>query len=155
MQKIAIFLFSVIFLLNTTGCGCGLDDCKCVDCAGNDNFNVQFLSKTDSSDLLVTGAIVADSLQVFRVKGTKSELFDWLQLRAVIGGGPFLSVDPDVTAYIFRYTPTDRDTLLLQSHATPRGECCGGNTVLDFALFKGDTVRPVLDNRGFILTLLK
>jgi hypothetical protein len=81
--------------------------------------------------------------QVFRLKkDQKSEIWDFKTLDTFSNLKPIgIFASEDTKAYIFKYSPIKMDTLSLTVQTTSESKCCAGNSDLDFAIFKGDTVR--------------
>ncbi len=159
MQKITL-LFFVVISLGIFSCdgslgSCGFNNCGCIDCIGSTSYILKFLSKTDSTDLLAGGGILADSLRIFKLKDRKNEPYNWLLHTTSPGMSPYIELEQDVHAYIFYYSVNESDTLFLQTHKAPPGTCCGGNTILEVALFNGDTIGSSETQSGSVMRLFK
>jgi hypothetical protein len=118
-------------------------NCNRVDCTGHDTFSVVFYDKIDSSNLFDSKIIDLDSITVFRLlNDQKSEIWDFRALDTFANLKPIhIVVSSDNNGYVFKYKSMDSDTLFITSHVTDDGECCSGISVLDFAIFKGDTIK--------------
>jgi hypothetical protein len=115
--------------------------CNAVDCATDDILSVRFLSAQDSSDLMNTGSLNYDSLTVRRIATNETSLwnhriFDYPNTAFDV----IIETGPDLTGYSFQFGQVSPDTLFIYSVKTSDSRCCPGVYILDYALFRNDTL---------------
>jgi hypothetical protein len=137
-NKVILFLLITIIGQIFTSC-----ECQKIDCEPDDYFSIVMYDKSDSSNLYESKVVDLDSIQVSRLLiNNKSENWDFKFFDTINNQKPiFAVVNPGIKGYVFKYNEMESDTLLLFSHVAPVGKCCGGNAVLDFGIFRGDTIR--------------
>ena len=149
MRRISLILALGTAVALTAGFQCG--DCTTVDCDPGYLF-VQFLSKTDDSDLFNNGTYRKDSLQLFVLAGDMTasdyshQLYGWQSSTAP---GPYFTIDQNASAYIFQFNSLERDTLRLSFTLTGEGDCCPETPVVTYGIYRGDTIVP--DAGGYLI----
>lgn len=118
-------------------------DCQNVDCQRG-YFSVQLLSKSDDSDLFENGTYQRDSLRLFVLRHSTAfdysdQLYNWQN--AQYSELP-VAIDPGASGYIFQFNSLERDTLNITYTVSQGSECCPGEAVATYGLFKGDTILP-------------
>jgi hypothetical protein len=136
-----ILAITAVFVF-TPGFQCG--ECTTIDCDPG-YVAVQFLSKTDDSDLFADSTYQRDSLQLFTLAGDGTAADYSYQLNGwKISNlpAPYFTIDKDAVGYIFQYNSLERDTLGLTFTWSEDSDCCPAAPVVTYGIFRGDTIFP-------------
>jgi hypothetical protein len=119
-----------------SACLFGLASCECdkVDCQNGDNQRIVFLSKTDSTDLILTGQYDLDSVSILPL------LLDESKPSGEIGFKRFensldyvvsIEANANTVGYVIQLDSLPADTLSVTFGQREESKCCPG--FLDFA----------------------
>lgn len=134
------YFFPLICLM---ACWMSACDCRYADCAGNDVLGIRFNSKTDSSDLILSGIYAVASINIkplLKGKGgtpyidistaTSASSFDY---------GVHLEVNDNTRGYAIQIGQLPVDTLLVIGK-TESSKCCGTTVEVSSLVLNGDTL---------------
>lgn len=139
MKKTVFILIATATLLQLNSC----DPLRCDEVFCDDRRALYFLSKTDSTDLILGGAYALDSLHIslIRIDTTKPGA------RTLFGyssSGSYNNVliwpDKNTSGYIIQLDTLPPDTLMATTLQTESGECCPGFPIFESLTLNGDSI---------------
>gem|GEM_PF-3379400 len=118
------------------------DHCRTVDCAVGDLITVQFISKSDSSDLIKAGVLSALNPRISSLSATgTTSLLTPIAFSSENSNFLSFNILRNVRGFELLYADGAVDTLLFTTHIE-ESECCGEGIVLDLAVLGTDTLLP-------------
>ncbi len=116
--------------------------CLSTDCAVGEDKSIRFISKLDSTDLIISQQYSLDSLTItpllknsfgqpanFYVSPLNNDKY-----------GVYVEINEDLAGYVFRLHDLPPDTLLAVTGKLRGSDCCSGTITWEVAILNGDTL---------------
>ncbi len=139
MKKYALLFLATVWLIGLYSCL----DCRDVECPDGDSKLLFILSKVDSSDLILGGQYLLDSLTITPIlidttkSGARTRIepgFDNTYYNTLIWA------DNNTSGYIIQLDSLPPDTLLVTTMPSKGDGCCSSITEFDKLLLNGDSI---------------
>ena len=132
MRKLVILAIAATCLMSVLSCS----KCFTEDCAENDVKLIRFFSATDSTDLIITGKFLLDSLDITPLKVNENNG----EPRYEVFKNPyFIAVyaSENTAGFVFKLDSLPPDTLKFVIGATENDKCCSGVTTIESVTLNG------------------
>ncbi len=133
MRKLTILTIAIAFLLAAHACS----KCFTEDCVGNDVKLIGFYSAADSTDLILTGKFLLDSLKITPLKVDENGAEP---IYEVTFSNPYVvavQASGNAEGFVFQLDSLPPDTLKFVIGATKKDKCCNGVATFESANLNG------------------
>ena len=136
MKKTILFAFAFAALFAAQSCS----KCFTTDCATADVKRILFYSKADSSDLILTGKYLLDSLKITPLSESPSGPVPVYEINFT---NPYLVViaaNSNAKGFVFQLDSLPPDTLLTAIGFEKGDKCCDGISIFDSLTLNGEAL---------------
>ena len=142
MKKLILIAFTISGLIAASSCS----KCFTEDCAGNDIKLIKFASSADSTDLILTGKYLLDSLKITPLLAAQGGPIPNYEITF---SNPYLvaiEAGANTAGYVFQLDSLPPDTLLTIIGFDNSSKCCDGVHTFEQVILNGDTLPNTRDD---------
>lgn len=137
-MKNILFLLASAYTILLTSC-----ECSKVDCRVAEYKQFLLLSKVDSSDLILSGQFVLDSLSISTILADTTKSGSAVSIESYqnpFGYSAYVESNLNTIGYIIRLDSLPPDTLFVKTGISEGSKCCSGFIRFELLLLNGDTL---------------
>jgi hypothetical protein len=139
MKNFALIVLAVAGSLALDSC----NKCRRSDCAIREARSLFFLSKTDSTDLFLSGQYLLDSLSISPILIDTTMPGGNIGIQGYVNSLSYrvgIETDENTAGYIIRLDSLPPDTLLITLGRREGGECCPNGITFGALTLNGDSI---------------
>ncbi|MBK9013992.1 MAG: hypothetical protein IPM82_07835 [Saprospiraceae bacterium] len=147
MKKFILLAFTISSLIAASSCS----KCFTEECPGNDIKLIKFASSADSTDLILTGKYLLDSLKITPLLASQGGIIPNYEITF---SNPYIvaiEAGANTAGYIFQLDSLPPDTLFTIIGFDNSSKCCEGVHTFEQVILNGDTLSNTRDDLSIFL----